>query len=102
VGGTFLAIGVYYTAKTLQVNRESQITRRFTSAVEQLGIEKIEVRVGAVFALERISRDSPDDHMVIVEILATFVREHAGIAKGHVGEPVRTAADVQAALTVIG
>jgi uncharacterized protein YjbI with pentapeptide repeats len=31
--------------------------------------------VGAIFALERLSRESPDDYWTIMEVLAAFVRE---------------------------
>ena len=43
----------------------------------QLGNEKIEVRLGGIYTLERISRESPDDYWVVMETLAAFVREHA-------------------------
>jgi hypothetical protein len=37
LGGTALLSGLYFTWRTLQVNREGQITERFTRAIEQLG-----------------------------------------------------------------
>ena len=46
-------------------------------AAMQLGNEKIEVRLGGIYTLERISRESPDDYWVVMETLAAFVREHA-------------------------
>lgn len=54
---------------------QGQITDRFTKVVEQLGSENQGVRVGAVYALERLSQDSPRDFNVIVETLAAFVRQ---------------------------
>ncbi|RJO73035.1 MAG: low-complexity protein [Myxococcales bacterium] len=60
------------------VNAEERlVTERFTRAIDQLGSEKMEVRLGAIYALERISRDSEKDHWTIVEILAAFIRENA-------------------------
>jgi uncharacterized protein YjbI with pentapeptide repeats len=37
----------------------------------------IEVRMGGIFALERIARDSPPDHLQILEILTAYIRENA-------------------------
>lgn len=53
----------------------AQITDRFTKAIEQLGSDRMAVRLGAVYALERIAKDSNRDFSVIMETLAAFVRE---------------------------
>jgi hypothetical protein len=37
---------------------QGHIPDRFTKAVEQLASDKLPVRVGTIYALERISRDS--------------------------------------------
>ena len=76
-------------------------------AIDLLGSEKLEIRIGGIYALERSARDSPRDHPTIMETPA-FVREHShgqwplpvdGDALG----PERTIRpDIQAALTVIG
>jgi hypothetical protein len=49
----------------------------FSKAVEQLASEKIEVRLGGIYTLERISRESPDDYWIVMETLTGFIREHA-------------------------
>jgi len=61
-------------------------------ALALLGARQPEVRVGAIYALERAAARSGDDHPVVMSVLAAFVREHS-----HPAQP-----DVQAALTVIG
>jgi uncharacterized protein YjbI with pentapeptide repeats len=38
----------------------------------------IEVRIGAIYALERISQDSARDHIQIMEILCAYIRQNAG------------------------
>ena len=83
---------------------ESQITERFTRAVEHLGSEKTEIRVGGIYALERISKDSQRDHWTIVETLSAFIRHRArrSEASPDDDEPEPVSMDVQAALTVIG
>jgi hypothetical protein len=37
----------------------------------------LEVRLGGIYALERIARDSPTDHWTIIEVLSTYVRENS-------------------------
>jgi Pentapeptide repeats (8 copies) len=119
LAGLFLAAGLYFTAQTLRHNRESaartfeleregQITERFTRAIDQLGHEKLDVRLGAIYALERIAWDSDREHEPIVEILTAFLREHADKTRGSPGDPSKppsfenSRADVTAALEVIG
>ena len=52
LAGTALLSGLYFTWRTLQVNREGQITERFTRAIEQLGAthgdnsDNLELRLG--------------------------------------------------------
>jgi hypothetical protein len=58
-----------------EADRQRRIVESFSKAVEQLGSDKLEVRVGAIFALERLSRESPRDYWTIMEVLAAFVRE---------------------------
>ncbi|HEY3682362.1 MAG TPA: pentapeptide repeat-containing protein [Streptosporangiaceae bacterium] len=98
---------------------EQRITGRYTAAIDQLGSDRLDVRIGGIYALERIARDSRDDHPTVMDVLATFVREHtrpgrnndhragtvparwtATPASADVGDPV-PAADIQAALTVL-
>jgi Pentapeptide repeats (8 copies) len=107
LGGAVLALGALFAGINLVFNRESQITERFTRAVDQLGHGERDVRVGGIYALERIARDSRRDHEPIMEVMATFVREHApwNETPGQTSSderPPPPAADVQAALTVLG
>jgi hypothetical protein len=77
LAGAVLALGAVFTGITLVFNREGQITERFTRAVEQLGNERTDVRLGGIYALERIARDSRRDHEPIMEILSAYVRHNA-------------------------
>ncbi len=76
-------------------------TERFARAMALLGDEKMEVRLGGVYALERLARESARDHGPIMEVLAAYVRQHS---EWNEGEPVpaRLRAELQAILTVIG
>jgi uncharacterized protein YjbI with pentapeptide repeats len=58
-------------------DRQRRITETFSKAIEQLGSEKIEVRLGGVYSLERISKESPNDYWTIMENVAAFIRERS-------------------------
>jgi membrane protein implicated in regulation of membrane protease activity len=67
--GVFLVRAALAQAATARLRHEAQtesdlqrrITESYLKAVEQLGSDKIEVRLGGIYTLERISRESPDD-----------------------------------------
>ncbi|WP_433418808.1 pentapeptide repeat-containing protein [Microtetraspora malaysiensis] len=116
IGGVvFTALGLWYTAQTLNTTQQGQITDRYTKAVEQLGSTKSDVRLGGIYALQRLASDSPRDQDTIRNVLSGFVRNHDGCALqpgektppercSDAGEDngsyVRLPADVVAALTI--
>jgi len=118
LAGVILLAGLYFTARTLELNREGQITERFTRAIDQLGDDKIDVRLGGIYALERIARTSRDDHGPIMDVLTAFLRQHArpqadattasseaggsGSESVHQPQKPQPPADIQAAVTVVG
>jgi hypothetical protein len=71
------ARSVALTARSIEVNREGQVTERFSRSVEQLGHESQEVRIGGMYALERIANESEPDRETVLEVLAAYAREHA-------------------------
>ncbi len=115
LGGVLLLIGLYLTwrritatERNVEVAREGQITERFTRAIDQLGSNRLEVRLGGIYALERIARDSEKDHWQIMEVLTAYIRKNAPWKKEHNPEeamlrpPPPPTTDIQAILTVIG
>ncbi|MCC5581737.1 pentapeptide repeat-containing protein [Microtetraspora sp. AC03309] len=102
IGGVvFTALGLWYTAQTLDTTQQGQITDRYTKAIEQLGNrQSLDVRLGGIYALERLAADSPRDHRTIYDVLAAFTREHDPAPETEITGPPAT--DIQAALTVIG
>ena len=79
LAGVIAVAGAIFTGLSYRLNRAGQITERFTRAIEQLGNsdERPDIRLGGVYALERIALDSKDDHPQVVEVLTAYVREHA-------------------------
>ena len=61
------------------------------------------IRLGGIYALERIAKDSEKDHGPIMEILTAYVRENAPRQEApRQEEAERPPTDIQAILTVIG
>ena len=91
----------------MSVAGEQQITERFTRAIDQLGSENMAVRLGGIYALERIAKDSDKDHWQVMEVLTAYVRENAGFKGEYAGgvpvsDELELATDIQAILTVQG
>ena len=61
--------------RTHELTEQGQVTDRYTKAVEQLGSDKLAVRIGGIYALERVARDSERDYPTVIEVLTAFVRE---------------------------
>jgi len=127
VGGFFTLQNLKVAQENLEVSREGQITERFTKAIEQLGAfdadgkKKIVVRLGGIYALEGIAKQSKELHWPIMEVLCSYVRENAPVPRN--GEnpfnqkqkrektvqknqaaalSAHPTADIQAILTVLG
>ena len=97
------------TRRNVTLSEEKQITERFAKAVEMLGHTDIHIRLGAIYALERIANDSDKDYWQIMEILTAYVRvkspyQYTGnIRQNSEYEPfVPLPIDIQTVLTVIG
>jgi Pentapeptide repeats (8 copies) len=71
------------TQQELHLTQQGQITERFTQAIDQLGAtdddgnKLFEIRLGGIYALERIARESEVDYWPIMEVLTAYVRHHA-------------------------
>jgi hypothetical protein len=79
-----------HTQRTLELTEQGQITERFTRAIDQLGATdettgkpRLEIRLGGVYALERIAWDSPErDYSTVMEVLTAYVRKNTTQAPG--------------------
>jgi uncharacterized protein YjbI with pentapeptide repeats len=112
----FTALSLNATRDQVAVTQQGQYTDRYSRAIEQLGRqgpEQLQIRLGGIYALERLAHDSPRDQPTIIEVLITFVRTNVA----RTPEPVITSPteaicpdtapesprpDVQAALAVLG
>jgi hypothetical protein len=87
LAGAVVIAGAVATWRQVRISREGQITDRLTHAIDQLGDDKVDVRIGAIYALERLAKDSAADRLAIGEILAAFIRIHAPWPAGHPSHP---------------
>jgi hypothetical protein len=116
LGGLLVVVGAVATWWQVSVSREGQITERFTRAVDQLGSQNADVRIGGIYALERIASNSAADRRAIQFLLGAFVRNHAGWPVGAADGPQHPtpaidehlpwmqvrAPDIQAAMGALG
>ncbi|WP_371777712.1 pentapeptide repeat-containing protein [Streptomyces sp. NBC_01438] len=121
VGGLVVLFGAYATWRQLRVSQdglratqEGYVTDRFSRAVDQLGSDKLDVRIGGLHALWRIAEQSARDREAIISIQAAYLRTHlpwppAGPESPAADVPINEiapletrAADAQVALTALG
>jgi hypothetical protein len=125
IGGIVLIGGLYYTGESTRIaqksaddtqkaatesselTRQGQITERFTKAVEQLGRADIPnkennlaIRLGGIYALERVANESKEYHWPIMELLTAYVRQNAPRKLNDPNYELK--ADIKAILTVLG
>jgi uncharacterized protein YjbI with pentapeptide repeats len=128
--GTFWLNSRVYriTAQTFAVTERGQVTDRYSTAIQQLGSDSLDVRLGGIYALEQIAKDSAraeDDQATIVEVLSAFVRVHSvptyqykaaypdksaemteedlsSAARDYLRKSTKPPVDIQAAVTVLG
>ncbi|KUM90257.1 hypothetical protein AQI88_38810 [Streptomyces cellostaticus] len=110
VGGTVtalaaiaaLVVSVWINRNETETTKGGQITDRYTAAVDNLGNPSADVRLGGIYALQRIMKDSPRDQTSVVDVLSAYIRTHSRLAgKGSAGYSGRPEADVQAAFEVL-
>ena len=93
-------------AKNVTINDRNSFTDTFTKAIEQLGARSgdqpnIEVRMGAIYALEKLSQTNSDYYQPIIDILAGYVRHNApnNEIQKNLSDGLRI--DIQTTLTVL-
>jgi hypothetical protein len=83
-----------------QASHDLLISNQVSKGFEQLGSEKIVVRLGGIYALEGVMNNSDQYYQPVLEALTAFIREGTSATARPMRTPFPT--DIQAALTVIG
>ncbi|WP_261574908.1 pentapeptide repeat-containing protein [Frankia gtarii] len=99
-------------AEIRRANENTHVRELYTRAVDQLGSDNVTIRLGGIYALERIAVDSPADQRTVVAVLSAFVRVRStalaqrsasrGGPDDEPQRPVPPAADIRAAVQVLG
>ncbi|MBR8643570.1 pentapeptide repeat-containing protein [Streptomyces tuirus] len=92
-----------------ELTREGQVTERYVEAIKLLGSAQLTERLGGIYALERVMRDSERDRSTVIEVLSAFVRNSSrnpphtpdGEERTLRGAPAQVGPDAQAACTVL-
>jgi len=77
LAGLVLVAGAVATWRQVHIGRQGQITDRYTKAVDQLASRSVVVRIGSIYAMERIAKNSGADRDAILFLLGAFVRIHS-------------------------
>jgi hypothetical protein len=85
-GAMALFMNLFFTSRTVENSRrtlehsqDSQKAERFFRASEQLGNRDSEdVRIAALFSLERLAKDSDDYYDQVIQVVCSFVRRRSG------------------------
>jgi uncharacterized protein YjbI with pentapeptide repeats len=104
IAGDRLDLDRAASQQTLKISEDKQTTERFSNAIEHLGHETVDIRLGGIYALEQIAINSPKYHWIIIEILSAFIREKSTLNKPDISGiiPVQELrVDVKACVTVI-
>ncbi|MFI5475800.1 pentapeptide repeat-containing protein [Streptomyces cacaoi] len=75
LAGAVVTAGALAGWQQLRLAREGQVADRFGKAIEHLGSSTCDVRLGGIYALERLAKAYPADQPHITYLLGAFVRE---------------------------
>jgi hypothetical protein len=96
-------------AANRELTRQGQGSERYTHAIDQLGSNRQETRVGAIYALGQIVKQFPNERLAVYDVLTTYLHRRVPLP----ARPSRTskpssvrhlrerAPDAQAAVTVL-
>jgi hypothetical protein len=95
----------------IAIARQGQAAERFVRAVDELGNDQLEQRLGGIYGLERVAEESSSTRLQVFDVLTAYVRQRARpdpptpgrvVINGTIRELGVRVPDVQAVLTVLG
>jgi hypothetical protein len=78
IGGALFFVTAGVAWLQVQTARRGQLIDRFTKSIDQLGDEKLDVRLGGIFALRQMARTKAYRNP-IARILAAYLRTHSDV-----------------------
>ena len=100
LGGFLVVGGLLFTWQQILVSKEKETTDRFSKAIGLLAHGKQHVKIGGIYTLRRITRDSPEEEATVIKILSAFIRSEGKTKKDQ--ERKKLEPDLQAAIEVLG
>jgi uncharacterized protein YjbI with pentapeptide repeats len=100
--------------KQAGISADNHLAETYTKAIDQIGDDNDAIKLGGLYALEKIALSNQEYHGQIMEVLSAFVRLHAPLEvplpidesktsdENQEARPLPTSIIVQAALTIIG
>ncbi|WP_308203280.1 pentapeptide repeat-containing protein [Frankia gtarii] len=95
-------------AEVRRANANTHVRELYVRAIDQLGSKNDTVRLGGIYALERVANDSPADQRTVVEVLSAFIRMRStdpALRRPPADDDplpsLRPAADIRAAVQVL-
>lgn len=97
IGGEALLVQLWFTRETIRINTQntaatienqkqtqlSALAERFYKATEQLGSASDDVRIGALYSLERLANDHEDYYLQVIKVVCAFVgRRSTAVREG--------------------
>lgn len=79
LAGLGLLLGVAFTWRQIQVTRQTHAGDRFTTAVQHLADDNLDIRVAGIYALETIGATYVTERDTVIDVLSTFVQRHATV-----------------------
>jgi hypothetical protein len=97
--------GLENAQQELQLTQQGQFSERYAHAIEELGSERVPIRLTGIYELEQVALASPEHYQLGMEILADYLRIFSSVG-GDAGTPTppNTAqtAEIRAILNVLG
>ena len=90
--------------RQVDLGQRGLLNERYQKGAEMLGSKELSVRLGGIYALDRLAREHPGDyHAQIMNLLCAFVRNHRMVETQEVETYYKYRhEDVQAAVAAVG
>jgi uncharacterized protein YjbI with pentapeptide repeats len=65
-----------YRTEELALTRQNIVAERFSRAINQLGSDKMDIRIGGILSLDMLAKANADYHWPIMDVLASYIQEN--------------------------
>ena len=101
IGGILVLIGLVFTWEQLsdtkniiEISEERLITDRYSKAIDQLGSNKTQIRLGGIYSLGQIANSAKEYIPVVNKVLATYIRQNYNYPNVNIHEELQASIDI--------